>query len=472
MRLSPYIVLFVASFAYRVPALLNAKATNSDAAVVGLQAMHILRGELSPFLWGSGYQTSADSFVAAAFFAILGPTPIALMLSALSLHVVSTFLVWDALKRRFDPWMALLVVMPLVVSPSSVHTYALYPPRQLSLTLALAAFWAIDRRSLVLGGLFSTLAVAADPYPLLLVPVALLFAILVARIEVWRWVAGALVGAVPFVILHRLAGAGEGQLGISTQGLDHRLTILWSDCLPWAMSWKVYYAHHVMDYLPWDAPSAFVALGVLGAILVFAMAGYALVVRTDALATSAALVFPLAFAAFLGSVMPIDHFAMRYLAVLTLMMPFAMIPAAKRLGAKRFAMMFAPHLACAAIGGWVGYGPFVRGPIPVRQSTADDDRMLDALRARGIHYAMADYWTAYRLTFVANESVIVVPRNTSENRYPPYRRAFEAADRFAYVFDPGRSRESLESAELEVRERSRSTEKLQFGALTVFVATR
>jgi len=51
--------LGVLSFLTRLPALMNASGTNSDAAVVGLQARHIFH-EWSPFLWGSGYQTSAD----------------------------------------------------------------------------------------------------------------------------------------------------------------------------------------------------------------------------------------------------------------------------------------------------------------------------------------------------------------------------------------------------------------------------
>ena len=178
----PMLALLAASYAFRLPALLNARSTNSDAAVVGLQAMHMLRGELSPLLWGSGYQTSADAAVAALFFAVLGPSPLVLMLSALTLHVLSTGLAFAMLRRRFNPWLALLVVMPLVVSPSSVHSYALYPPRQLSLTLAMAAFWALDHAGerectgrwgqgwLAAGGLLATLAVSADPYPMLLVP--------------------------------------------------------------------------------------------------------------------------------------------------------------------------------------------------------------------------------------------------------------------------------------------------------------
>jgi len=67
--------LVALSFLYRLPALLDAGNTNSDAAIVGLQAMHILRGELSWLLFGSTYQTSVDSVVAALWFAVLGPSP-------------------------------------------------------------------------------------------------------------------------------------------------------------------------------------------------------------------------------------------------------------------------------------------------------------------------------------------------------------------------------------------------------------
>ena len=96
---APVCALVALSYAFRWPALLNADSTNSDAAIVGLQAMHLLRGEWSPFLWGSGYQTSVDSAVAAGFFAVLGPTPRALMLSALTLHVASPVAHPDRIKE-------------------------------------------------------------------------------------------------------------------------------------------------------------------------------------------------------------------------------------------------------------------------------------------------------------------------------------------------------------------------------------
>ena len=501
----PALVLVAASYAFRLPPLLNARSTNSDAAVVGLQAMHMLHGELSPFLWGSGYQTSADSLVAAVFFAVLGSSPFVLMLSALTMHVVATGLVFATLRRRFDGWLALLCTAPMIVSPSSVHSYALYPPRQVSLTLVLAAFWAIDRasakaianakvRALALGGLLATLAVSADPYPMLLLPLVALYALLVAwgegREEGVRAIAlrfaafggGAMAGIVPFLVIHRLAGAKSGQMGLTTSMLAHHWRLLVDECLPWALSYKVYFAHNVMDYRAWDAPWPFHVLGVLGAVLLGALVAFGLAspLRRELpadvrrLGFVGALTFPIAIAAFLVSVMVMDHFSMRYLAVLTLMTPFAVAPAARALGTKRLALVLGPHLLASAIAGWVGYGPFVHGPVPVTETPElhDDYTLRDLLRARQLRYATADYWASYRLTYLFREEIIVVPTNPAEDRYPAYRRAFEAEPVFAYVYDAGRSREELAAAERDLVAANGQVERVAAGGLTVLIVHR
>ena len=494
------VALLASSYAFRLPALLNARSTNSDAAIVGLQAMHMLRGELSPLLWGSSYQTSADAAVAALFFAVLGPTPLVLMLSALTLHVLSTVLVFVMLRRRFDPWLALLITLPLVVSPSSIHSYALYPPRQLSLTLAMAAFWAIDNAGerestgrwgqgwLAAGGVLATLAVSADPYPLLLLPLLGLYALLVTwpyALRVSALLGGAAVGLLPFLVIQRLPGAKSGPMGFTTSMLAHHFRLLVDECLPWALSYKVYYARNVMDYAPWNAPLWFRIGAAIGALLLAALVLFGLLAplkrATGSVPASlrrlgfvGALGFPLAIGAFLVSVMVMDHFSMRYLAVLTLVTPFAVAPAAKALGARRFAIALSPHLLASAIAGWVGYGPFVHGVVPVTATPElrDDYTLRDTLRARGVRWATADYWTSYRLTLLYREEIVVVPTNAVEDRYPPYRRAFDKEPVFAYVFDPGRSREDLASAERELMVANESVEKLRAGSLTVFVVTR
>jgi hypothetical protein len=402
------------------------------------------------------------------------------------------------MRRRFEPWLALLLTLPLVVSPSSVHSYALYPPRQLALTLAMAAFFALDtsatspaarrERWMGLGGALATLAVSADPYPMLLLPMIGLYGALVgwgsgrrARAAA-TFAAGAAAGLVPFLLLHRLAGARSGPMGLTTSMLAHHWRLLVDECLPWALSYKVYFARNVMDYHPWDAPSWFRLVGTAGAVLLGAivLGGLAAPLRKELpaavrrLGFVGALAFPVTLAAFLVSVMAMDHFSMRYLAVLTLMLPFAAAPAAQALGARRFAAAFAPHLVASAVAGWVGYGPFVRGPLPVAETPElrDDYALAALLAARGVRYATADYWTSYRLTYLFREAVIVVPTNRAEDRYPPYRSAFEGARVFAYVHDPGRSREDRAAAERDLGATSERVERLSAGGLAVLIVTR
>ncbi len=490
--------LVACAYAFRLPPLLNARSTNSDAAVVGLQAMHLLRGEHAAFLWGSGYQTAADAYVAAGFFALFGATPLVLMLSSLTLHVVATLLVFATLCRRFSAWMALLLSAPMIVASSSIHSYALYPPRQLSITLAVAAFFAIHGASrstggharlwLGAGGLAYGLAITADPYPMVLAPIVLGYGLLVAAdlpIErVLPLATGFLAGLVPFLVLRRLPGASSGPMGLSPSVIGHNWELLVRECLPWALDYKVYFARNGMSYEPWDAPLWARVIMVVGALCLPVLVGIALlsIFRTSVprstrmLGFCAALGFPSTIAAFLVSVMVMDRFSMRYLAVLTVLLPFAAAPAASLLRARTFALLFVPHLAASAIGGWVGYGPFVHGVVPVRETPhlRDDYTLLDALRAHGVTYAEADYWTAYRLTFLFHEEVVVVPTNAGEDRHAPYRRAFESAATFAYVYDPGRSRESLEEAErnLITHYSSDRVTRAHAGRLTLLVVRR
>ena len=84
----PLLVVLTASVAARLPALVNARGVNSDAAVVGLQALHILHGEWSWFLWGAGYQASFDTALIAAAFAITGPSALTLMVVPLIGHLI------------------------------------------------------------------------------------------------------------------------------------------------------------------------------------------------------------------------------------------------------------------------------------------------------------------------------------------------------------------------------------------------
>ncbi len=54
--------------------------------------------------------------------------------------------------------------------------------------------------------------------------------------------------------------------------------------------------------------------------------------------------------------------------------------------------------------------------------------LIDCLERQGLRVGRADYWIAYRLTFLAQERIIIAP-DLSEDRYTPYRRIVDAAPR-------------------------------------------
>lgn len=497
----PSALLFALSFAFRLPELVHADEVNSDAAVVGLQAMHLARGELSPFLWGSGYQTSADSFVAMLFFAPLGATPFALKLSALSLHVLLTFFAFWTLRRRLPEWAAFAVTLSLVFTPAAVHSYALNPPRQASLTLAFAAFFVLDqasarRRSLAfaaLGGALAALAPFADPYALLLVPLLALFGLLSARDggasmallsrRVGAQAAGACVGAIPLLLLWRHPGAKHGVTTLTMDVVPRTWRLFLDPCLPWALSTKPFTSDGA-GYYPWEAPAAFRVVQWIGAAVFVGgmVAGIALFLvrripwEVRRVGLVGGLGLPLTSMAFLGSTMVMDHFSMRYLAAMVLMSPFAFAPAAwlARERRARIGLALAPYLASAAVGGWVSFGADVRGAwiSPRPPHPTDEEKLEEALTSRGIKLAMADYWASYRLSFVMKERVVFVPKHAAEDRYPPHRAAFGAASSWAYVFDPLRSRESLADAEAELRAEDPTIERVTCGRFTAFVVHR
>ncbi len=483
--------LFVLSFLTRLPALLNASGTNSDAAIVGLQARHILHREWSPFLWGSGYQTSADSTWAALWFLACGKTPIALMLSSLSLHVALTLFVYCTLRRRLTEGRAFVATLPLVFTTACVHSYALYPPRQLALTLAFAALFAIDAAtitSLALGGFLALFAWVCDPYAMIFVPAALVLAIatvLRSREELapraramGAFFVGAIGGSVLLALLFSHPRAQQGVASMSTSVIGHNAKLFFSECLPWAIGTKIFKPLHVMDYVEWKMPRWYLAIAyACAASLAISLVGsIVFAFRRRPLAVLAAIAWMTILgniASFFLSRMVMDQFSMRYLAASILMLPFALAPLVDRIGAPRSLVVLAPYLFGALAGGWLAHGRWVRGPIPVRvDDGVVESRVLKALEERHVEAAIADYWASYRLAFLWREKIPVVPYHAKQDRYPPYRDAYAKSHRVAYVFDHDRSFEDPKIAEPEIASGAKVVDRFSWERFDVVVIDR
>jgi hypothetical protein len=491
------------SLAFRLPALLNARGgVNSDVSIVGLQAMHVLQGEWSLFLWGSDYQSSVDAVIAAAWFLLVSSKPLALVLSTVFEHTLLTLTAYATLRRRFAPWTSVLACLPLVFTTEPVHTNVLHPPRQAALTLVFVALWLVDgapesRRPALgfgLGALVLGLACFADPISFVFVPALALLALLAWRATVPYARRGALasaglgtqVGLLPDLLLLHTNKSATRVLSVTREVVSRNLQLALEQCLPFALGARVYYSPNDEPPRIWRAPAAFSFLQWAGAALLIAAVVAAGVLAYDRrrpagerrLGAFGCAMGIVTTAAFLLSPMVSDLYSARYFAPALLSVPFALAPVLGWLGPRRTSLGLAPYLVSAATAGWLELGSDVEGwRIRLDNARARDEHALHALLdARGIRYAMADYWTAYRLTLLYEEHPIVVPLHRSQDRHLPYRDAFAAEPVVAYIYDPRRSEEDFALHEARIRggatEWEPRPEHLDVGRFSVLILTR
>ena len=506
-------LLLLAALLCRLPALLNANGVHADAAIIGLQAEHIARGEWSWFIWGTNYQGSTDALLTAIGFALGGATPLTLMIVPLLGHCILLALTFATLRRHLALPLAAAATLPVVFTPQAINGVILYPPRQWAITCAIAAVWALDgagrsRRPLWrygLGTALGGLAIYLDFFAAQFAPALGLLALACCldgrpgRARGLRRLGACALGlalGLGVVALSRLAvipspnSVKGGALSLAQ--LRANAALLWDQCLPWLLGYGVYIPGAGLYPDRWRPPAPFSLVQFIGAALLvagIAWGGGAIFARSlpwpsRRLGAFGALVGATSLVGFLVSRSPYDMWAARYLAPLLWAAPFALVPAALALRARRFAIAIAPYVVAAAVGGWLSFGPYVRGPLPVRDargSATEELALGAALRARGVTHAAAQYWLAYRLTFLWSgawpdtglvETPIVVPLDPTVDRYPPYRHAYEEAPVVAYIFDETDPRAVAAPCEASLRAAGGRYERLTVAPLVALISWR
>jgi len=92
-------------------------ALDSDEAVIGLMARHILHGERPTFFWGQNYMGPLEAYFAALLFALFGSSTFVLGLSALLLTLGFLATVYWLGRAAYGPAVGLLALAWLVISP-------------------------------------------------------------------------------------------------------------------------------------------------------------------------------------------------------------------------------------------------------------------------------------------------------------------------------------------------------------------
>src|SRR2546425_826875 len=101
---SPIVVFGIAAALVALRALVFLRfeelAFDSDQAIIGLMAKHFASGRAFPlFFYGQRYMLGVESWAAAPFFLIAGPTVRALRLSILAWNLAFAFLLLVGLQR-------------------------------------------------------------------------------------------------------------------------------------------------------------------------------------------------------------------------------------------------------------------------------------------------------------------------------------------------------------------------------------
>ncbi len=272
----------------RFPPLLNANDMNSDGAIVGVQALHILEGHFSPHLYGTTYQSSAEAWLAAGLFLLGGPSLFKVALVPFLGMLLLLTLIYFALTRQLTPPRAVLCLLPLAIGSIAVNMPMMYVMRQVMITTLIGGVVILhgaaqSRLSLVrylLGPLVAGLAVSIDTFALTLGPSVALFTALCVFDDRpgWKRVLArgglTLVGAAAAVFAaramgHLLPGAG----GLASANFPRNWGLFTEKALPFTFGWQVWKWSHVAPSYSsvWDVPSGLRRAQLFAAVVLFAL---------------------------------------------------------------------------------------------------------------------------------------------------------------------------------------------------------
>ncbi|MEV4843743.1 hypothetical protein AB0K20_11060 [Micromonospora matsumotoense] len=478
------LLLGLAGVDYRlVLTLLTVPAANSDEATFGLAAMHIAASREHPvFLYGQHYMGMVESYLAAPLVALAGPGWPVLRLPLVALYALFLWLSYRLSRRLYRPWFATFTVGLLALGTERVVRDQLTvvggrpEGKPMVLAILLIAVGLVERRGRwrrpgwrrAAAGLAGWCAGAALWSDWLLAPylaVACLLLLYAARRELRGWpglllVAGFAVGVAPLVWDNLVAPPGADSWSVLRQlsaGTGPTPPLV--DRVRGGLLTGVPLATGLCPVTGCARRQEW--FGVLYPVLLVAAAGLALVgYRRTAGRPTAARIRPVAQLTLLaGAALTLLSYVRsppaatdplanaRYLAVLQISLPAVLWPlwlaavacwrgtvgmVGRLVGAGATAVL--AGLTATAL---VATGLFLTALDAPRADQRRARELADAVRRTGLREVYGDYWTCNRLTFDTGERVVCAVLDgqltPGQNRYRPYWRQVERAERPGYV---------------------------------------
>ena len=152
---------FVSGIALRVWVYRSALGIpDSDEAVVGLMALHLLDGEWTTFFWGQSFGGSQEAVLTAPLLWAFGPSWLALRVVPIALTAVTALVVWRVGRRTIGEPAAVVAgclvwIWPPFLVHRLTHQFGFYAGGVLySALLLFLALRLVERPSRTRAGLF------------------------------------------------------------------------------------------------------------------------------------------------------------------------------------------------------------------------------------------------------------------------------------------------------------------------------
>ena len=430
------VAFVVAGIVLRV--ILLRKATgvlDSDEAVVGLMARHILRDhDFTTFYWGQNYGGSLTAIVMAPVFAVFGESTTTLKSVPLAMSAISAVLVWRLGRRTVGEPAATFAALAFWVWPTNYLWLS---------TKERGFYWATDILGLAFLLLVSHLTEKPRSWVLWIAlgfvggvgwwtsPQMLYFAVpglawLVIKLRqqvlrIWIAIPAALVGSLPWLIWnvqHDFAALvptshqfDKGYIGNINELLRHGVPVM--------------LGFNVIER--WLVPVIFPLLYV--AVIVLGVVGVVLRKPRPWLLILVVLAFPLLWGVFpVSGVIGEGRYVMFLMPAFVLLLMYAarhpVVQVVLLLGALGVSADGVHRITCCTSP----RAPDVAMPLHTGP-------LIDALEQMHVHAFYGDYWIAFRVAFETDEKIVGSPRIFK--RWPPYDAAAAAQDPTTVVFVAG-----------------------------------
>jgi hypothetical protein len=412
----------------------------SDEAVSGLIARHMLDGEFAALYWLSPYGGTLEPALAAAVFAVVGSSVLALKLTTLGVFVAAAIITWRVGLRTVGPTAAVVGVALFWVFPPYLVWWTTKARGYyavgvlLGLVVLLLALRLRERSSrldaaalgLALGlGWWTTPGVALIAVPV----VAWLLVRRPAALRLLPFVLpGLVLGASPWIVWNarnEWVSLDLSPVAAEESSFGERLGHLFVDVVPTWLGLRVPFS---LEWLVWPALGwalTIAALAALGAVFVRRPAGLEpLLVITAA--------FPLLYAL---SAFTYYYAEPRYVVYVAPVLALLLGRALSSPPAAAVAVVVAVVVSTAGLVRMERDGRFQPGVAEGRSAPADIGPVIEVLERSGERYVLADYWIAYRLSFESAERIIAT--STDFVRYEPHDRLVRSSGDPARVFAGG-----------------------------------